>query len=106
MALPTQGPTKYIPPVSAVTPRYICIGWPYVGDRLLVVNPASSFERSVWPVIGPLLPNIPGDLYQALPYAIAPVLMDPNRLVAGVIATTAAATAAGGQGGDAVGPAR
>jgi pimeloyl-ACP methyl ester carboxylesterase len=40
-ALPTQGPTKYIPvpPASAVTPRYICTGWPYIVNRLLVVNP-------------------------------------------------------------------
>jgi hypothetical protein len=48
--------------------------------NLLRYNPASSFERSVWPVIGPLLPNIPGELYSGLPYVIAPVLMDPNRL--------------------------
>jgi len=31
----------------------------------VLVNPASSFGRSAWPVIGPLLPNIPEDLYQA-----------------------------------------
>ena len=28
-------------------------------DRIVLVNPATSFPRSVWPRLGPLLPQIP-----------------------------------------------
>lgn len=53
--------------------------------RVIVVNPASSFDQSVWPVLGPLLPSIPRELWGALPYALTPVLMDPLRMARGVL---------------------
>ena len=53
--------------------------------RLILVNPASSFDRSVWPTLGPALPSIPGELWGALPYAIAPVLIDPVRMARGMV---------------------
>jgi pimeloyl-ACP methyl ester carboxylesterase len=28
-------------------------------DRLVLVNPATSFQRSVWPLLGPLLHQLP-----------------------------------------------
>ena len=39
-------------------------------DRLVLVNPASSFDRSAWPTIGPLLPDLPEELYNGVPYAL------------------------------------
>ena len=32
---------------------------PDLVDRVVLVNPATSFTRSVWPVLGPLLPSVP-----------------------------------------------
>jgi len=32
---------------------------PDLVDRVILVNPATSYERSVWPAIGPLLPQVP-----------------------------------------------
>lgn len=32
---------------------------PELVDRLILVNPATSFPRSIWPTLGPLLPNVP-----------------------------------------------
>ena len=32
---------------------------PELVDRVILVNPATSFPRSVWPVLGPLLPSVP-----------------------------------------------
>ena len=32
---------------------------PDLVDRLVLVNPATSFQRSVWPSLGPLLPQVP-----------------------------------------------
>lgn len=32
---------------------------PDLVDRLVLVNPATSFQRSVWPSLGPLLPRVP-----------------------------------------------
>lgn len=32
---------------------------PDLADRLILVNPATSFPRSVWPTLGPLLPSVP-----------------------------------------------
>lgn len=28
-------------------------------DRVVLVNPATSFENSPWPALGPLLPQVP-----------------------------------------------
>lgn len=32
---------------------------PDLVDRVVLVNPATSFPRSVWPALGPLLPRVP-----------------------------------------------
>ena len=67
---------------------------PDLVDRLILVNPASSFDASPWPAIGPLLPNLPEDLYAALPYALAPALFDPSDLAEGALAAARSAAAA------------
>ena len=64
---------------------------PDLVDYLILVNPASSFDRSPWPRVGPLLPNLPEQLYEALPYALAPVLFDPAKLAEAALKKTAAA---------------
>ena len=53
--------------------------------RLILVNPASSFDKSVWPTLGPALPSIPNELWGALPFALAPVLIDPVRMARGMV---------------------
>ena len=62
---------------------------PDLVDYLILVNPASSFDRSPWPRVGPLLPNLPEQLYEALPYALAPVLFDPAKLAEAALKKTA-----------------
>ena len=32
---------------------------PDLVDRVVLVNPATSFQRSPWPMLGPLLPRVP-----------------------------------------------
>lgn len=32
---------------------------PDLVNRVVLVNPATSFERSAWPALGPLLPMVP-----------------------------------------------
>lgn len=39
---------------------------PDLVDRLVLVNPATSFPRSVWPQFGPLLPRVPKVALDAL----------------------------------------
>ena len=68
---------------------------PDLVDDLILVNPASSFDRSPWPAIGPLLPLLPEQMYAGLPYALAPVLFDPPRLLEGAIRAAAAGAGAG-----------
>lgn len=46
-------------------------------DRVVLVNPASSFSDSIWPQAGPLLAQLPPDVYKLLPFALAPVLSNP-----------------------------
>eukprot|EP00198_Chlamydomonas_reinhardtii_P007578 XP_001696915.1 predicted protein [Chlamydomonas reinhardtii] len=53
---------------------------PFAGacvDRLVLVNPATSFDRSPWPALGPLLPSLPADAYKLLPVALSPILSNP-----------------------------
>lgn len=69
---------------------------PDLVDKLLLVNPASSFDRSAWPSIGPLLPLLPEAIYQGLPYALAPVLFDPPKLLEGAIKAAAVGVNASG----------
>uniref|UniRef100_A0A7S0SGW0 Phospholipid/glycerol acyltransferase domain-containing protein n=1 Tax=Mantoniella antarctica TaxID=81844 RepID=A0A7S0SGW0_9CHLO len=67
---------------------------PDLVDRLVLVNPASSFDQSPWTVLGPLLPLLPPELYPGVPYALAPVLFDPVRVVQGSVAAAVAAAEA------------
>ena len=46
---------------------FLCLKHPELVTRATVVNPASSFDKSMWPSVGPLLPQIPQILYSALP---------------------------------------
>jgi pimeloyl-ACP methyl ester carboxylesterase len=46
-------------------------------DRVVIVNPASSFGNSVWPAAGPLLTQLPSDVYKLLPFALAPLMSNP-----------------------------
>jgi len=59
--------------------------------RLILVNPASSFDKSAWSVLGPALPSIPNEFWGALPYALTPVLFDPLRMASGLMETIASA---------------
>jgi len=58
--------------------------------QLVLVNPATSFSASPWPTLAPLLPSLPPQLYQALPFALSPLLGDPFRVVASQLAAAAA----------------
>lgn len=58
---------------------------PRLVDRLVLVNPATSFSQSFWPVLGPLLPQIPSQAYSVLPIALAPVLGNPINLLAAAL---------------------
>ena len=44
-------------------------------------EPGVVFDRSPWPAVGPALPLLPETLYEGLPYALAPILFDPPRLL-------------------------
>ena len=39
----------------------------------------SSFDRSVWPLLGPVLPSLPEPVYENLPLALSPVLIDLEK---------------------------
>ncbi|GLC37786.1 hypothetical protein PLESTM_000648100 [Pleodorina starrii] len=60
----------------ALAQRLSCV------DRLVLVNPATSFDRSPWPSLGPLLPALPPDIYRLLPVALAPLLSNPLAMAA------------------------
>ena len=78
---------------------------PDLVDALALVNPASSFDRSPWPAVGPALPLLPETLYEGLPYALAPILFDPPRLLEGAVRAASAAAGPGpgaGAGADAL----
>ncbi|KAL3153931.1 hypothetical protein ABBQ32_013493 [Trebouxia sp. C0010 RCD-2024] len=51
-------------------------------DRLVLVNPATSYEASIWPRLGPVLAKLPDAAYTAIPYALSPVLGNPLALAA------------------------
>lgn len=86
-----------IPSISPTRPVYI-LGESFGGilaiaaaldspenvDRLILVNPATSFPRSLWPLVGPLIVSqVPEGVYKsALPIALAPILGNPVNLLA------------------------
>lgn len=51
--------------------------WCRFVDRVVLVNPATSFEDSAWPSLGPLLSALPGEVYRTLPIALSPLLTNP-----------------------------
>jgi hypothetical protein len=53
---------------------------PALVDRLVLVNPATSFAESVWPRAGGVLAALPDPLYRALPLLLSPVLSNPVAL--------------------------
>lgn len=56
---------------------------PQLVDRVVLVNPATSFDQSLWAQLGPVLPRVlPPQAYRALPLALAPVLGNPFNLLA------------------------
>jgi len=55
---------------------------PDLVDRVILVNPATSYPNSIWPTLGPLLPRVPQSVYDAVPIALAPVLGNPLSLAA------------------------
>ena len=50
-------------------------------DRVVLVNPATSFQSSLWPQLAPLLLQVPREAYSLLPIALAPVLGNPLNLL-------------------------
>ena len=60
---------------------------------VVLVNPATSFATSAWPVLGPLLPSLPMEVYNLVPFALAPILGDPIRLAFSALAGAAEASA-------------
>lgn len=59
----------------------MALDYPELVDRVILVNPATSYDRSVWPNVAPnLLAELPDELYSALPYVLAPILGDPIAL--------------------------
>ena len=53
---------------------------PDLVDRLVLVNPATAFQRSVWPRLGPLLPRVPKVLL-AGPAVVSAVRMHDMHVV-------------------------
>ena len=51
-------------------------------DRVVLVNPATSFPRSAWARVGGLLPELPPELYRGLPFALSPLFGNPLRMAA------------------------
>lgn len=58
---------------------------PSVVDRVVLVNPATSFTRSPWPTMGPLLPLLPPQAYSVLPLVLSPVLSNPLAMAANAL---------------------
>eukprot|EP01025_Chloroclados_australasicus_P015069 TRINITY_DN1715_c0_g1_i9.p1 TRINITY_DN1715_c0_g1~~TRINITY_DN1715_c0_g1_i9.p1 ORF type:complete len:574 (-),score=37.94 TRINITY_DN1715_c0_g1_i9:430-2151(-) len=48
-----------------------------VVDRVILINPATSFKRSPWEYIARFLPQIPEGIQQFAPLAFLPVLVNP-----------------------------
>lgn len=61
-------------------------------SQVIMVNPATSFSGTLWPLLGPALPGLPVELYNLVPFALAPILGDPIRLAGIAIAGAAEAS--------------
>jgi len=49
-------------------------------NRVCLVNPATSFDKSIWSQLGDVLPSLPAPAYEVLPFAISPLLGNPLSL--------------------------
>ena len=49
-------------------------------NRVVLVNPATSFGDSIWAQVGDVLPSLPAPAYEVLPFAISPLLGNPFNL--------------------------
>jgi len=71
-------------------------------DRLLLVNPSTSYPTSPLARIGPLLGRVPAPLYNAMPLALAPALSaagaDPRKLAADLIFGGSSSSSSGSSG--------
>lgn len=54
---------------------------PGIIDRVVLVNPATSYSQSLWPLIGPIVLQTPREMYGALPIVLAPILGNPINLL-------------------------
>lgn len=50
-------------------------------DRVVLVNPATSYKDSFLPVVAPLLPQLPNGVFSLLPFAIAPIVGNPVQML-------------------------
>ena len=57
-------------------------------DRLIVINPATSYSRSAWSAIAPLIARAPASVYGALPLALAPALGNPLAIMSGAVSAS------------------
>ncbi len=73
----------------------VAVRAPALVDRVLIINPATSFSRSPWVALAPLLARAPPGLYAALPWALAPVLGNPLAIAAGRLARSGVTGPAG-----------
>eukprot|EP00210_Caulerpa_lentillifera_P001865 g1794.t1 len=58
---------------------------PNLVDRLVLINPATSYEQSIWPIVGPLISQLPNELFLGVSFAVAPFLGNPLTLMARTI---------------------
>ncbi len=58
---------------------------PTTVDRIVLVNPATSFPRSPWPTLGPLLLSTPPEAYALLPFVLSPLLANPLNMMSRVV---------------------
>lgn len=54
-------------------------------DRVVLVNPATSYTKSLWPQIGPILLQTPPEAYGFLPVLLGPVLGNPINLLSSAL---------------------
>eukprot|EP00238_Polyblepharides_amylifera_P004376 CAMPEP_0196575412 /NCGR_PEP_ID=MMETSP1081-20130531/4895_1 /TAXON_ID=36882 /ORGANISM="Pyramimonas amylifera, Strain CCMP720" /LENGTH=659 /DNA_ID=CAMNT_0041893709 /DNA_START=209 /DNA_END=2188 /DNA_ORIENTATION=- len=58
---------------------------PTLVHRLVIVNPATSFSRSIWPRLGPLLNDLPDNVYNdILPVVLSPLMTDVVSIGQGI----------------------
>lgn len=46
-------------------------------NRLIIVNPSTSFQRTVWPTAGPVLTRVPTPVYRLVGMLMGPVFANP-----------------------------